>query len=282
MSERKRVARRAKAIGVLTVGLAVAGCSSMGLDGSTTGRSSGAQDRVLLETLSQMARDSEARTRYPQAVDQYSRLVEAAPENEEYVLGLARNLRYTGRPQEALRQVRRALSEDRISESLDVRIELARALAATGAHSDAAALVADMRTQAPDDPRILALAGILADRDGRHQAAQEAYRAVLAANPDDLRTANNLALSLALSGDLEEAIRLQTETARHPAATLQMRQNLAVLYAFAGRMDMAERVTRAILPEAQADRVLRDLAQMVGRGEAVPPPDVLGGDPPRP
>jgi Flp pilus assembly protein TadD len=170
-----------------------------------------------------------------------------------------------------VRILRRAIAQDRLDETLDVRLEMARALLASGVNADAAAMVADLRQRAPADPRVQALAGILADREGRHVEAQAAYRAAMAADPDDLRSANNLALSLALTGDLREAIRVQTEVARRPEATLTMRQNLALLYALAGRMDMAEQVTRAILPKEQADRVLAELARMKGQGRAIEP-----------
>jgi Flp pilus assembly protein TadD len=226
---------------------------------------------ALQMALAQMAQASEQRHRYAKAVEQYGRLVEAEPDEPAYVLGLARNTRYAGRPDESVRILRRAIAQDRLDETLDVRLEMARALLASGVNADAAAMVADLRQRAPADPRVQALAGILADREGRHVEAQAAYRAAMAADPDDLRSANNLALSLALTGDLREAIRVQTEVARRPEATLTMRQNLALLYALAGRMDMAEQVTRAILPKEQADRVLAELARMKGQGRAIEP-----------
>jgi Flp pilus assembly protein TadD len=257
-------------------GVLLSGCG--GLSGSAPPGSSATPEAALVETLADMARGNEAKNRYSKAAEQYARLVETDPENEAYVLGLARNLRYIGRPQDALRALSRAVVEDNVSESVDVRLEVVRALMAVGAHEDARSRLAEISASAPDDPRVLSLQGMLADRDGRHREAQEAYRAALAAQPNDLRTANNLALSLALSGDLDDAIQLQTQTARNPSATMQMRQNLALLYAFAGRMDVAEQITRALLPKEAADLVMADLSRIVGRAEAMPRPNVQGSE----
>jgi len=277
MSEIWRVRSRL-AVMLVAGGVLLSGCG--GLSGSTSRNSSASPDAALMETLAEMARENEAKHRYPKAVEQYARLVEADPENETYVLGLARNLRYTGRPQESLRLMSRAVMEDNIPESVDIRLEVVRALIAVGAHEDAKSRLSEFSGGASDNPRVLSLRGILADREGRHREAQEAYRAVLAKRPNDLRTANNLALSLALSGELEEAIQLQNRIARNPSATMQMRQNLALLYAFAGRMDVAEQITRALLPKEAADQVVADLGRMVGRTEAMPRPNVQGAAPP--
>lgn len=56
-----------------------------------------------------------------------------------------------------------------------------------------------------------------------------------------------------------------------PGATLQMQQNLAILYALAGRLDMAEQVTRATLPPDQAQQVIADLHRLAGQPDAQPP-----------
>ncbi|MQX37304.1 tetratricopeptide repeat protein [Roseospira navarrensis] len=273
---RRTRGRRGLSLGLvaLCAALVLQGCaSSQDGRGGATGAGPGGQDEALYQALAQMAQTSEANNKYDLAVDQYRRLVEASPEEPAYILGLARNLRYLGRPQEAVRTLRRAIVEDRLDETLDARLELARALMAVGASVDASNQVADLMNSAPGDPRVLALVGILADREGRHAEAQAAYRAAMAADPSDLRSANNLALSLALTGDLTQAIQVQTEVASDSRATLPMRQNLALLYAVAGRMDMAERVTRAILPQAQADRVVADLARLQGRG-SIPAPSL--------
>jgi len=256
----------------LSIALALQGCSIIGGEESGA-ESSGSlsQDETLYLALEQMAQGSEANHKYSKAEEQYGRLVQSSPEEPAFILGLARNTRYAGHPRESVRILRRSMAEGHLEETLDVRLEMARALLASGVSADAAAQVADLRNRAPNDARVQALVGILADREGRHGEAQAAYRAAMVLDPYDLRSANNLALSLALTGNLAEAIGIQMDVASNPKATLPMRQNLALLYALAGRMDMAEQVTRAILPEEQADRVVADLSRIQGQPHILTP-----------
>lgn len=265
---------------VLGTALALQGCAAPGGAGSAGNGVSTEQKDVLLETLEQMGRHNEAQHKYGMAIDQYAKLVKAAPENPAYLLGLARNLRYAGQPQRALEELRRAVSDKRVAETPDIELEMARALLAAGLRQDAAARLASLKTRVPGDPRVLALAGIIADREGHHREAQAAYRAALATDPDDLRSANNLALSLALSGDLKEAVAVQSQTVQASGATLPMHQNFALLLALDGRMDEAVRLVRSILPPEQAGQVIADLARLTGRLDAVPMPSLDEERPP--
>lgn len=266
MSDRATARRRVVSRHLVGLGLAavmLAGCAMPGQQGRPAAGES--REQALLETLERMGRNNEARHAYAKAIEQYARLVDSDPRNEAYILGLARNLRYGGRPMDAVTVLRRTASAAGLSGRFAVRLELARALLAAGLTSDAQTAVDDLRRSAPNDGRVLGLIGLLADRAGRHDAAQAAYRAVLAQDPNDLRAANNLALSLALSGDLRQAIAMQERTVANTGATLQMRQNLALFYALDGQMDRAEAITRATLPEDAADSFIADLARLTGR-----------------
>lgn len=255
------IARAGRAL-VAVVALALTGCAPPGDDGP----SAADQERVLYQALESMARRSEAQHDYAKAAEQYGRLASENPDNEAYILGLARNQRYAGAPAQAVRTLRRAVAQGRVSETVPIRLERVRALLASGALADARHEIDALGGDIPDAPGVMALTGIIADRDGRHDEAQAAYQKALALDPDDLRSANNLALSLALSGALGEAIALQTRTAAHHDATLQMRQNLALLHALAGNMTEATRITRDLLPKPQAERVVADLRRLSGRG----------------
>ncbi len=260
----QRPNRRARWLGVPLVAAAMlSGCAGWPPQTNEAQRES--REAVLIDTLEQMGRGSEARHAYATAIDQYARLVSSAPGNEAYVLGLARNLRYGGRPRDAVTILRRALRTPAMADSFATHLELARALLAAGLTSDAEAAVGELRGRAPNDPRVLRLTGMLADRAGRHDEAQAAYRAALAIDATDLRAANNLALSLALSGRLNEAIRLQERTAARDGASVQMRQNLALFHALDGSMARAAEITRATLPGDAADSFIADLARMTGQ-----------------
>lgn len=258
----------------LVVCAALTGCASPNGGGASPSYSEDSQQAVLTDTLAQMSRGSEARHDYAKAAQQYARLLEAEPGNETFLLGLARNLRYAGQPRDAVTVLRRATAQGLVSESTALRLELTRAMLAAGLLRDAATYLNALRASAPGDARILGLAGILADRQGRHAEAQAMYRQALATDPDNLRVANNLALSLAISGRLDQAIGLQERTVQSSLATVQMRQNLAMFYALAGRMDEAEALTRATLPQDYAEQVIGDLRTLNAGTAPIPRPSV--------
>ena len=76
---------------------------------------------------------------------------------------------------------------------------------------------------------------------GSPRAAQAYYRSGLALHSDDLALRNNLALSLALSGDHADAVRELEQVLKHPSATPGHRSNLAFVYGMAGNFEAAAR-----------------------------------------
>ncbi len=77
---------------------------------------------------------------------------------------------------------------------------------------------------------------------GAPRTSQAYYRSGLALYPDDLALRNNLALSLALSGDYAEAVDQLGRVAKHPSATGSHRRNLAFVHSMAGNFDAASRI----------------------------------------
>ena len=96
--------------------------------------------------------------------------------------------------------------------------------------------------------------GVVRDQLGDATGAQSAYRAGLALEPSDLRLANNLGLSLALSGQFDEALKLLENAVARPDATSRHRQNLALTYALAGRDEEAARLTSGDVDAVAAQR----------------------------
>ena len=89
--------------------------------------------------------------------------------------------------------------------------------------------------------------GVAFDLEGKHAAAQKAYHEGLAVNATSLSLQNNLALSLALSGDYPAAIDLLRRVSQNPQATLRHRQNLALVYGLAGDNAHAAEVAKVDL-----------------------------------
>ena len=88
---------------------------------------------------------------------------------------------------------------------------------------------------------------------------------------------NNLALSLALSGDYDAAIRHLSEIAGDPAATARNRQNLALVHGLAGDVEKAAEIGRLDLDEAQVRNNLAYYARLRALPAAERSAAILGG-----
>ena len=113
---------------------------------------------------------------------------------------------------------------------------------------------------APQDARVLVDRGVTLDTLTRHAEAQQCYRAVLSVESRHVSARNNLALSLALTGQYDEAVALITPLARSSAATPRIRQNMAMIYGLMGDSDHAATVSRMDLDEGATRANLAFLA----------------------
>jgi Flp pilus assembly protein TadD len=113
---------------------------------------------------------------------------------------------------------------------------------------------------APHDERVLVDRGVALDSLGRHAEAQASYRTVLATTPRHVSARNDLALSLAVTGQYDEAVALLTPLARSSAATPRIRENLALVYGLMGDADRAALLSRADLDDSSIRANLEFLA----------------------
>lgn len=114
------------------------------------------------------------------------------------------------------------------------------------AHMDKAAQLA------PANTRVLVGRGVVLDRIGRHQEAQTSYRKALAIEPRSVAARSDLALSLALTGQYDQALEILEPIARSAGASPQDRQNLAFIYGLKGDRDQAIALGRIDLGETTA------------------------------
>ena len=91
--------------------------------------------------------------------------------------------------------------------------------------------------------------GIAFDMFSDHEAAQANYRAAMELDPNNISYESNLALSMALAGNVSESIHTLERLARSPNATPRVRQNLSLAYGLAGDMKMAKKVGRVDLSD---------------------------------
>jgi tetratricopeptide (TPR) repeat protein len=153
----------------------------------------------------------------------------------------------SGDPAAAAPHFRRALALD--PQDLAMRVNLATALAASGARDEAAAVCA----AGPDDPRLARLAAYLHQESGRLGEAAAAYEGVIAAFPKDFESWNNLGNVRAAMGDPDGAAdAFQRAIALRPDI-VEMVFNLSEVLAAAGRDEERRAVMRAAVAVSPDD-----------------------------
>jgi Flp pilus assembly protein TadD len=175
-----------------------------------------------------LAESAAAAGDFAQSAYAYRKAIAIAPERTELVYGHARGLLMMGETEHAIEQFSRYI-----------------------------------RTK-PDDPRGYIGLGIAHDICGTHSSAQTAYLDGLQAAPDNLALRNNLALSLALSGETEDAVGILRELAQEPGTAGRVRQTLALVYAVTGRTDAAVDLVRQSMSSAEARNTIVFLRSLQG------------------
>ena len=194
------------------------------------------------------------------AIPLYGRALEARPNGVEAKLGLGQAYLTVGMSSEAAALFRDVL--DKKTSDQTARRGLALALISMGQPTLAeqqleAALLADGR-----DYRTLNAYGVVLDMMGRHAEAQAKYRQGIALAPDYSPLRSNFGLSLAISGQPQEAIAQLAPLAASPAADGRVRQNLALAYAMNGDLESCLQISRKDLDEKSAQRQLSYFMQL--------------------
>ena len=107
---------------------------------------------------------------------------------------------------------------------------------------------------APKDWRPVSLLGVAYDQVGRTDDARAAWEQALKLSPNNPAILSNLAMSWFAAGDAAKAEPLLRQAVAQPGATLQERQNLALVLGMEGRMSEAEEILRQDLPPELANQ----------------------------
>lgn len=205
-------------------------------------------------SLLQAATQSEETGGWLAAVATYRPLYERRPDDPVAAAGLIRALRNTGQLPEALRIANEAAPK--FPQDARVIGEQGKAILASR-DIPAALKTLQIAASLPNaDWTIYSAIGVAHDLAGQNDAAQRAYARALEMSPDNPTVQNNLALSLALSGNIEGAIAKLEPQGIAGRTTPQTRQSLALLYALRGDLDRTEGLVRKDLPEKLAQENL--------------------------
>ena len=201
----------------------------------------------LYESLYDAAVAAERSGDYTAAVTFLNSLHNRNPKDVKTAIALARNLRRSGSAEPAMEILQAALAHKPNEPALVG--ELGKVQLAAGLPDQALASLMRAREKASGDWRIHSALGIAYDRLGRPRSARLSYGTALDRSPGNAIILNNLALSYVQTGDLDRGIDILLRAAASPTATMQVRQNLALLHALNGDIDEAEKLARQDLPE---------------------------------
>lgn len=233
--------------------LTLTACASLtGGDNARVTASALAQpsDPNIEPTIRKAAADAEATYNYSEAAQHYATLLERHPDDQDIVLAVARNLRYSGSPQQAASVVTKSIAKVGPKEPL--LIEVGKDYLASDQLNLAIAALQQARTADPSNWQILSALGVAQDYQGNYKDAQATYQDGLKASPNNPVLLNNYALSLAQSGNLDNAVAALQTAISQPSASAQTRQNLALMLALKGDKEGAARLIRSDLPPDMA------------------------------
>jgi Flp pilus assembly protein TadD len=247
---------------VLAVVLSVGGCAERAIDRE---RPTALDPSSRYERLVRGAEDARRVGDYVAAAGFYEMAHVLAPDRAQPLVGLGETAAAAGAPDKAAQYFRQAVII--APEDLAARRGYGSVLLTLDAPAEAerqyrAAVEIDPRNPIHHNGLAVSL-----DLQGAHEEAQQVYERGLQLSRNHLSLQNNKALSLALSGAYEEAIGMLSRLAGAPGASNpRIRQNLALVYALAGRTNEAFAVTRQDLSEREARNNLALYESLRGLG----------------
>lgn len=192
-----------------TLAVTLAACAAEPVQGPATGQPSPMESQA-----------------YNEAIQHFQKLRGQNPGEIEATLGLARNLRWSGRASEAAR----ILEQDMPRFGTDGRFlaELGKVRLAQGMSTQGVGYLKDATQKITDDWRLFSALGIGLDYQRNYREAETAYLKALEMCPDDAAVMNNLGISRALSGRLDRAILTLEDALELEGHTGKIQRNLKI------------------------------------------------------
>lgn len=170
--------------------------------------------------------------------------------NPETAVKFAAALRKIGSTDEAAGVMQKAVNQ--FPGHAGVNLEYGKVLVESDRAFEAVRYLETAVQADPNDWRALSAYGVAFDQIGEHGQARRIYDRALAMAPGQLSVMNNKGLSYALEGDLSKAKAVLRQTLAN-GGDARMRQNLALVLAISGDLREAERLARSDLPPIVAD-----------------------------
>lgn len=217
------------------------------------------QTSLNAESRLRVAAAAEASGDRDMAVSMYAAAAAEAPGNTPTQLLCAEGLARNGKMEDAAALLSRRLKTS--PHDPDVLETLGAIQVLAGQPAQAVQTLAEVLKAKPADVKALANEAIAFDVMRRHELAQRLYRQALSLAPGDPAISNDLALSLMLSGQPEEARRVLAPFRDTEGLPERMRINLGILDAAGGHADEARELLGARIGAAD----LTTLTQAIGK-----------------
>lgn len=197
--------------------------------------------------------------------DSWGRRYDQDPNNKVAALSYAAALRRLTQYSQAAAVLQRTAAK--YPNDLEVLGAYGKALADAGRLQEAAEVLANAHTPERPNWSILSAQGSVADQLGKHDVAQEFYRAALKIAPNEPNVLSNLGLSYALSKDLPKAEQIMQLASAMPNADMRVRQNYALVLALQGKFSEAESVSRRDLSAEDASTNVATIRKMIAQSD---------------
>lgn len=197
---------------------------------------------TTLPSPAEMARDAELRGDWETAAKYWQSEAMRAPDDFDVRLSLARSLRLSnacGRAAPHLEFLRGAKPQ-----YLDVMLETGKCHFVSGRFDAAAEVLGAAEKAHPSSWEVQTVLATTLDHMERSQQALKHHERAVELAPANAIALSNKAISIALGGDLQTALKLMREATALPNAPSRVRTNLAVLEAIAGNGDVAAMMAR--------------------------------------
>lgn len=201
-----------------------------------------------------------------QLSDHWGKQYDAKPGDRTASLQYAVALRALGQRDQAAAVLQQAAA--RSPNDREILGAYGRALADAGRLEEAMSVLPRAHTPERPDWRIFSAQGVIADKLGEHQKAQEFYASALQIAPDQPAILSNLGFSLALSKHLNEAEATLRKAVDMPGADSRVRQNLVIVLGLQGKFAEAERISLTDMPPAEAAQNIAFLKKTVAQPNA--------------
>jgi Flp pilus assembly protein TadD len=176
----------------------------------------------------------------------WAREADIDPTDAEAAIGLSQALRTMGNFDEAATALSKVLTIN--PDNVDGLMELARVQIARNQGFYAIEPARRAQALTPRDWRPVTLLAVAYEQAQRDDEALAAHRQAQALAPNNPTVLSNYAMYLAAHGDAAQAESLLRTAITLPGATIQMRQNLALVLGLQGRLAEAEKIARQDLP----------------------------------